>query len=171
MVLVLGGGWFLALGLKAPRVWAIWSEGAVGGRLVLVLLFRALLGPVARRMAGEHRALAAQERETLSVKDRLDAVNAARQTLMQSATGAVIIARVVFTATGLIYTARTFHATEQGQITDRYTKAIEQLGSDKLDVRLGGIYALERLVRDSARDNHTVYDVLAAFLREHVKRY
>jgi hypothetical protein len=26
-------------------------------------------------------------------------------------------------------------------VTDRYTKAIEQLGSDKLDVRIGGIYA------------------------------
>jgi len=37
--------------------------------------------------------------------------------------------------------------TEQGQITDRYTKAVEQLGSDKLDVRIGGIYALERIAR------------------------
>jgi hypothetical protein len=27
--------------------------------------------------------------------------------------------------------------------SDRYTKAIEQLGSDKLDVHLGGIHALE----------------------------
>jgi hypothetical protein len=35
---------------------------------------------------------------------------------------------------------RTYRLTQQGQITDRYTKAIEQLGSDKLDVRLGGIY-------------------------------
>jgi len=44
---------------------------------------------------------------------------------------------------------RTFELTEQGQVTDRYTKAIEQLGSDKLDVRIGGIYALERIARDS----------------------
>ena len=41
----------------------------------------------------------------------------------------------------------------QGQITDRYTKAIDQLGSEKLDVRIGGIYALERIARDSARDH------------------
>jgi hypothetical protein len=45
---------------------------------------------------------------------------------------------------------RTLELTEQGQVTDRYTKAIEQLGSDKLDVRIGGIYALERIARDSA---------------------
>ena len=44
---------------------------------------------------------------------------------------------------------RTYELTEQGQVTDRYTKAIEQLGSDKLDVTIGGIYALERIARDS----------------------
>jgi hypothetical protein len=57
--------------------------------------------------------------------------------------------------------------TEQGQITERYTKAIEQLGSDKLDVRLGGIYALERIAKDSKRDHPTVVEVLSAFVREH----
>ena len=63
--------------------------------------------------------------------------------------------------------ARTHELTEQGQVTDRYTKAIEQLGSDKLDVRIGGIYALERVARDSARDHPTVMEVLTAFIREH----
>ena len=52
-------------------------------------------------------------------------------------------------------------------MTDRYTKAIEQLGSDKLDVRIGGIYALERIARDSAKDHPTVMEVLTAFIREH----
>ena len=52
-------------------------------------------------------------------------------------------------------------------MTDRYTKAIEQLGSDKLDVRIGGIYALERIARDSARDHPAVMEVLTAFIREH----
>jgi hypothetical protein len=36
-------------------------------------------------------------------------------------------------------TARTFELTERGHLTDRYSKAIEQLGNDTLDVRLGGI--------------------------------
>ena len=52
-------------------------------------------------------------------------------------------------------------------MTDRYTKAIEQLGSDKSDVRIGGIYALERIARDSARDHPVVMEVLTAFIREH----
>jgi hypothetical protein len=67
----------------------------------------------------------------------------------------------------LAIATRTYRLTQQGQITDRYTKAIEQLGSDKLDVRLGGIYALERIAVDSKRDHPTVVEVLGAFVREH----
>jgi uncharacterized protein YjbI with pentapeptide repeats len=54
----------------------------------------------------------------------------------------------------------------EGQVTDRYAKAIEQLGSEKLEVRVGGIYALERIASDSVRDGQTVIDVLAAFITE-----
>ncbi len=57
----------------------------------------------------------------------------------------------------------------QAQITDRYTKAIDQLGSDKVDVRIGGIYALERLALDSARDHPIVMEVLTAFVRERAR--
>ena len=52
-------------------------------------------------------------------------------------------------------------------MTDRYTRAVEQLGSGKLDVRVGGIYALERVARHSVRDHPMVMEVLAAFIREH----
>ena len=73
----------------------------------------------------------------------------------------------LFAAGALIYTARNFSLARQGQVTDRYTKAIEQLGSSKeLDVRIGGIYALERIARDSPRDHPTIMEVLAAFIRD-----
>jgi uncharacterized protein YjbI with pentapeptide repeats len=55
---------------------------------------------------------------------------------------------------------------EQGQITERFTKAIEQLGSDNISIRLGGIYALERIAKDSVRDHWTIMEVLSAFVRE-----
>ena len=54
-----------------------------------------------------------------------------------------------------------------GSPHDRYTKAVEQLGSDKIEVRLGGIYALERLMRDSSTDQPTIVEVLAAYIRQH----
>jgi uncharacterized protein YjbI with pentapeptide repeats len=86
--------------------------------------------------------------------------DAARGRLLQLGAG-------LFAAAALVYTARNFTLSRTGQVTDRYTKAIEQLGSDKLDVRIGAIYALERVARDSARDHPVVIDVLAAFVREH----
>jgi Pentapeptide repeats (8 copies) len=66
----------------------------------------------------------------------------------------------------LAMATRTYRLTQQGQITDRYTKAIDQLGSDRLETRLGGIYALERIAVDSERDHRTVVEVLGAFARE-----
>ena len=65
-------------------------------------------------------------------------------------------------------TLRALELTAQGQVTDRYTKAIEQLDSQKgLDVRIGGIYALERMARESPSYHPTVIEVLAAIVREH----
>jgi hypothetical protein len=66
----------------------------------------------------------------------------------------------------LAMVSRTYRLTQQGQITDRYTKAVEQLGGDKLDVCLGGIYALERIAVDSKRDHPTIVEVLSTFVRE-----
>ena len=58
-------------------------------------------------------------------------------------------------------------AARETQITEGFTRAIDQLGSDKLNVRLGGIYALERIARESQRDHGPIMEVLAAFVREH----
>lgn len=55
----------------------------------------------------------------------------------------------------------------QGQITERFTRAIDQLGSNTLDVRLGRIYALERIAEDSPEDHPQVIEVLTAYVREH----
>ena len=61
---------------------------------------------------------------------------------------------------------------EEGQITERFTKAIDQLaatdkdGNPEIEVRLGGIYALERIARDSERDHWTVMEVLTAYGRK-----
>ncbi len=57
--------------------------------------------------------------------------------------------------------------TEQGQITERFTRAIEQFGNDKFEIRLGGIYALERIAEDSERDHWPIVEVLTAYVREH----
>lgn len=53
------------------------------------------------------------------------------------------------------------------RITDQYGKAVDQLGSDKAPVRLGGLYALERLAQDNPdnRLRQTIVNVICAYLR------
>lgn len=51
------------------------------------------------------------------------------------------------------------------RVTELYTKAVEQLGSDKAPVRLGGLYALERLAQDNPRQRQTIVNVMCAYLR------
>jgi hypothetical protein len=104
--------------------------------------------------------------------------DAARSRLLTYAAGVFAAGAMVFTAwnvtlyrKNLTLLGRTNETTEQGQVTDRYTKAIEQLGSDKLDVRIGGIYVLERVARDSARDHTSVMEVLTAFICEHSREH
>ena len=76
---------------------------------------------------------------------------------------------LVFTNESVKATRDQLRISEQGQITDRFSKAIEQLGSDKLHVRLGGIYALERIMTDSPPEKPyqpTIIEVLSAFIRD-----
>jgi hypothetical protein len=67
---------------------------------------------------------------------RLKAITDTRTALLAGLVG--VGALLTFWLNSQLYrlTARAFELTEQGHITERYTKAIEQLGSDKLDVRL-----------------------------------
>jgi uncharacterized protein YjbI with pentapeptide repeats len=50
-------------------------------------------------------------------------------------------------------------------ITDLCTRAVEQLGSDKLQVRLGGLYVLERLAQDNPAYRQAIVSVMCAYLR------
>lgn len=62
---------------------------------------------------------------------------------------------------------------EEGQITERFTRAVEHLGrsgDENLAIRLGGIYALERIAWDSERDHWPVMEILCTFLRESFPR-
>lgn len=50
------------------------------------------------------------------------------------------------------------------RITEQYTKAVEQLGQSA-PVRLGGLYALERLAQNNPGQRQTIVNVLCAYLR------
>lgn len=50
------------------------------------------------------------------------------------------------------------------RVTDLYTKAVEQLGSADAAVRLGGLYALERVAQTNPTQRQTIVNVLCAYL-------
>ncbi len=138
--------------------WATWPQGirwlvGIGAVVLALAIAWALFVPAADWLA---------HHDVGSVRGslRVTAVDDARGRLLTLGAG-------LFASGALIFTARNFTLSREGQVSERYTKAIEQLGSDKLDVRIGGIYALERVARDSARDQPTVMEVLTAFIREH----
>jgi hypothetical protein len=145
--------------LNVSKRWAAWPRGiqglAVGiGAVVAVAAASWWLLVPAADWLGRHDVGSARGPLLAAATD------AARGRLLTLGAG-------LFAAGALLFTARNFTLSREGQVTDRYTKAIEQLGSDKLDVRIGGIYALERIALDSARDHPTVMEVLTAFIREH----
>lgn len=66
----------------------------------------------------------------------------------------------------IIFTIRSYFLAKSGQVADRYTKAASQLASDNAAERIGAIYALARLMRDSPTDHQASVDLLAAFVRQ-----
>jgi uncharacterized protein YjbI with pentapeptide repeats len=60
-------------------------------------------------------------------------------------------------------------ADRQRRITESFSKATEQLASEKIEARLGGIYTLERISRESPDDYRVVMETLTAFVREHAR--
>ncbi len=108
--------------------------------------------------------------EAVSPKDRAHIVIEARRTGVQILGGLLAIAGAIFAfylhhrrVTAMEEQVR---VAQEGQVTERFTRAIEHLGDDRLEVRLGGIYALERIARDSEKDHWTIMEVLTAYVRE-----
>ncbi|MCC6312913.1 MAG: hypothetical protein IT337_02780, partial [Thermomicrobiales bacterium] len=100
------------------------------------------------------QAAAWAERAGADPREQFEIENASRATLGQILSGVAVLAGLVFAWQQLGSTSRSVGLTEEslqvsqeGQITDRFSKAVEQLGSDNLSVRLGGVYALERIAR------------------------
>ncbi|WP_203182988.1 pentapeptide repeat-containing protein [Streptomyces pratensis] len=77
------------------------------------------------------------------------------------------LAALLFTWMQVGQANKQLRISEQGQITNRFNAAITNLGSDSVDVPLGGVYGLERIMQDSVRDHPTVVSVLTAYVRRH----
>jgi hypothetical protein len=138
-------------------------------------------------------SIGALSNDEITSKDRADLVRNALQYQADNLTklwtgdvqaiGAVVLAMGgYFTWLNLRVTQQTLKATQdklevdrEAQITNRFTQAIGQLGAEtkdgtpNLEVRLGGIFALERIAKDSPRDSWTIAEVLTAYVRQNAR--
>lgn len=124
---------------------------AVLGSVGLIGAVLLILGPLSWLVAGDSV-------RSLKGKDRADALNAVRQTVLTAFAGVTVFA-------SLAYTARTYLLSRRGQVTDRFRSAVEQLASPELEIRMGGIYSLEHVLAESPQDHMSVVSVLAAYIR------
>ena len=90
------------------------------------------------------------------ISSQIELIKTAAEILL----GGGLLGTMYFTWRRVNAAERTIEVARDGQITERFTRAIDQLGSDKAAIRLGGIYALERIARDSAEDHWPVMQVL-----------
>jgi hypothetical protein len=86
------------------------------------------------------------------------------RTLVLSAGTAIVV------ICGLLYTSRNYWLSRRGQVSDRFSQALERLGSQETFVRIGGINALSQIMHDSPRDQSDVVGVLTAFISCRVPR-
>lgn len=100
----------------------------------------------------------------LSTADRVAAENDVRSTLLQGFGGLLALGGV---AVGAVMTLRQVRANREGHSIDLFTKAIDQLASDQVSVRHGGVYALEQLSELDARYRGHAHALLTAFVRRH----
>jgi hypothetical protein len=111
--------------------------------------------------------------QKLPAKERAALVNEYRRTWAQIIGGFALLLGLYFTWRRVEISQRTLEATQDQQVTERFTRAIDQLGKtdDKgnklLEIRLGGIYALERIARESDEDYWPIMEVLTAYVRQH----
>jgi hypothetical protein len=67
-------------------------------------------------------------------------------------------------ATGLFFTWRQIKAGQEAQLSERFSKAIGQLDSDRIHVRVGGIQGLERVSEGREAERESAVTILSAFV-------
>ena len=97
--------------------------------------------------------------------------NEAFRTVAAIIGGLVLVAGVFINWQRVSQLERQVNAAELGQITERFTRAIDQLGAVRPngeaapEIRAGGVRSLERIARESGEDFWPVLDILTAYLR------
>jgi hypothetical protein len=165
------------------RPWAGWTLLAAGLVVAAAGLILALAVVVPRwlyppLLAIELGQVSDPARRIELETNRLRLQNDARATMLQGLAGVAVFGGAIVAARqlrlgrdqlqhNLKSTEQQLELSRREQLTERFTRAIDQLGKGQLEVVLGGIYALERIAHDSGDDRPIIAEVLAAYVRTH----
>jgi Pentapeptide repeats (8 copies) len=96
-----------------------------------------------------------------------NAESSIRGSLLQAVGGILLVAGAI-TAWRQFATARKQHSLDRHvAVTEAFARAIENLGNkESADVRLGGIYSLDRVSDDDPAERARVAEILSAFIRD-----
>lgn len=161
--------------LATLATWYIWSVTKRTLVQVATFLFIVILAAVAWLVPEW-----AIPRRGLSTAEWLAAKNDLRAIIVQSIGGLAVAAGVVLSWRNLsLASLNTRYAIEsgdeerrlvrQGQVADRLTSAVNQIGDESTSVRVGGIYSLELIAAQNKDMVESIAHVLAAYLRDHAQ--
>lgn len=148
------------------RFWRGVAVALIAGALAVALFW--VLVDMPNRMA-----------PALDESVRFTQVNEARKTVAQIVGGVVVLVAGASTAW---LTLRRVNALErqvalaaEGQVTERLSRAIEQLGATSdagpiPEIRAGGVFSLERVAKESEASFEPVFQIVMGYLRTHSPR-
>jgi uncharacterized protein YjbI with pentapeptide repeats len=148
--------------LPLPSPWPGQLEGIRPGvGVVLLVAAMAIVIAIAVHLGA---LLLVQHRGVMTAAARLKAENDARVSLIQVLGGIGLVG-------GLVFTVRTFRLARLTQRTDRFTKAVDQLGNTESEaVRVGGVHALWLLSCEAEEFRGPTEVVLCALVRQRTRR-
>ena len=175
---LVGVGWLATTPLLADH----WPRALAVGLFLFVFVLPRWFVPA--RSAASLAGVADPTARGRLEDDRLKLQNDVRVGLLQALAGVAVIAAVVLTWQQLEADRRQLRqqlaAAGQEQTADRFARAVDQLGSDRVDVRLGGVYGLGRVAAlaatqaatqaAAAQDRVQVFEILSAYVRAHSRR-
>lgn len=106
---------------------------------------------------------------TSSTQTQIHAINEVRMTMTIVFIGLMLTGGLILLLRRLAWIEKYFAATKESLLTDRFSKAVEQLGTYKLEVQIGGIFTLERIAQESEQNHWIIMEVLTAYVRENAQ--
>jgi hypothetical protein len=132
--------------------------------LVLVVVVVAAFGTLPEHVVGLSVSVG-----KLTANERINADAAARTALLQAVAGVLLVIGAVTAWRQMLIARSQQRLGRRTAVTEAFAKAVEQLAKDDaLALRLGGVYAMDRIADDDPTERPRIAEILAAFVRDGV---